>query len=155
MKMLYKIGVTLIFLLALNCKTTQNQEKMINEDAFLIGKGNLYGSGTEGIEKVNLVITSQSDWRALLAKLNLVNNVSNSFSETKIDFSKFTIIAVFDEVKATGGHLLDADIKTSSKNITVNIITQAPEGMATNVMTQPYYIVKITKSELPIIFSAN
>ena len=146
----------LILLFVLNCKTTNvNQEKMANEDLSLIAKGNLYGSGEEDINKQNLVITNQSNWEGMIGKMDSVNKVSDSFSETDIDFSKHTIIAVFDEVKTTGGHSLELDIISNSENTIVNIIHKSPKGMATMAMTQPYYIVKISKSDLPIIFSTN
>lgn len=147
-----KIFATFILLFALNCKSTQNQEKMIGERIVLIGKGNLYGSGEEGIKAHNSVINDENDWQDLMAKINSINKVSESFSETKIDFSKYSIIAVFDDVKSTGGHSLDLDIKPNSENIEVKVNRKSPEGMATSVMTQPYYIVKIAKSELPILF---
>jgi len=148
-----KIFVTLILLFALNCKSTHNQEKMGEEDIVLIAKGNLYGSGEEGIKAQNSVITEESVWQDLLAKMNSVNNVSDSFSESKIDFSIYSVIAIIDSVKSSGGHSLDLDFNPNSENIEVNVIRKSPEGMATTVMTQPYYIVKIVKSDLPIIFS--
>lgn len=147
-----KIFVTLILLFALNCKSTENQAKMANEDIVLIAKGNLYGSGEESIEKQNLVITEQQEWEALLSKINAVNNASDGFTETKIDFSKYSVIAVFDEVKTSGGHSLELDIKPESNKIIVEVIRKSPDGMATTVMTQPYYIVKVPKSDLPIEF---
>lgn len=150
--MIHKTFSIFILLFALNCKSTQNQEKMQNEAIVLIGKGNLYGSGDEGFEKQNMVINNTEDWNNVMAKMNSVNNVTNGFSETKIDFSKFTVIAVFDEVKTSGGHSLELDIKPESDKIIVEIIRKSPDGMATSVMTQPYYIAKIVKSELPIEF---
>jgi hypothetical protein len=144
-----------ILLFALNCKSVENQAKMKNENVVLIGKGNLYGSGAEGIEQQNTVITSTEDWNNLLEKINSVNNVSQNFSETKIDFSKFTVIAVFEDVKSSGGYSLELDIQQYSETIKVNVIRKSPEGMATTVMAQPYYIVKVLKQDLPINFVEN
>jgi hypothetical protein len=150
--MINKIFVSLILLFVLNCKSTQNQEKIVEQDSVLIGKGNLYGSGDEGIEKQNSIITDENDWQDLLAKMNSVNNVSDGFSETKIDFSKYTIIAIFDTVKTSGGHSLELDVKPNSETIEIHINGKSPEGMASMAMTQPYYIVKIPKNDLPIVF---
>lgn len=151
--MINKLLGIAILLFALNCKSAENQAKMIKENVILLGKGNLYGSGSEGIDQQNLVITNSEEWRDVLGKINSVNNVSNSFSETKIDFSKYNVIAVFDDVKTSGGHSIELDIAPNSENIIVNVIRKAPKGIATSVMTQPYYITKITKSDLPIKFS--
>ena len=147
-----KIIITLIVLFALNCKSTENQSKIANNDLVLIAKGNLYGSGSEGIEKQSKVIKTKSDWNNLMAKMNAENNVSNTFSETDIDFSKYLIIAVFDAIKSSGGHSLELNLKTNSDKIIVEIIRNAPKGMATTVVTQPYYIAKMPKSDKPIQF---
>ncbi|WP_296381106.1 protease complex subunit PrcB family protein [Winogradskyella sp.] len=145
-----------------NCKTNMenaNAENAKKENSEMrttefnvIAKGNLYGSGSEGIVAQNLVITNQNDWDKLISQMNSVNKVSDSFKETNIDFSKHTIIAVFDEVKGSGGHSLELTITTNSENTIVNITKIAPNGVATSVMTQPYYIIKIAKRNLPIEF---
>ncbi|WP_426432163.1 protease complex subunit PrcB family protein [Winogradskyella sp. HB-48] len=149
---MHKLLGIVILLFALNCKSTENQAKMTNDDIVLIGKGNLYGSGAEGLKKQNLIITSSEEWKDLLDKINSVNKVSDSFAEKNVDFSKFTVIAVFDDVKNTGGHSLNMLIQETKDKVIVEVLHKAPEGIATSVMTQPYYIVKIPKSELPIVF---
>ena len=150
------IFASLILILTVSCKSTNNQvkteRKIEKENTVLIAKGNLYGSGDEGIKEQNLVITNQKDWNNLLERLNSVNNVSEGFSETEIDFSNNSVIAVFDNVKSSGGHRIDLTIIPSSEHIIVKVNRESPKGMATTVMTQPYYIVKIAKSNLPIRF---
>lgn len=158
-----KALIILSLLFVFSCKTkvenTKNMDnkktetsKMTNLEWTLIAKGNLHGSGEEGIEKENLVITNTNDWNSLLQKMDSVNEVSKGFSETNIDFSKYTVIAVFDSVKGSGGHKLEVDVASNSKNLVVTVTNKGPNGMATSVMTQPYYIVKIEKAELPIVF---
>ncbi|WP_299365322.1 protease complex subunit PrcB family protein [Winogradskyella sp.] len=148
-----KIIVILIVLLPLSCKTKVNNSKMKDsKTSTLIAKGDLYGSGAEGIEKQNIVISNRKDWDDLLEKMNSVNNVSDSFSETEIDFSKFKVIAVFDEVKTTGGHSIELNITEHKDSVLVEVVHKSPEGMATTVLTQPYYITKIMKNDLPIRF---
>ena len=150
----------LLFILLLclfNCKTKKessnaNSVNMETIPSNLIAKGDLYGSGAEGIEAQNLIITNQNDWDTLKAQMNSVNKVSDGFIETTIDFSENTIIAVFDEVKGSGGHHLELEITSNSKNILVNITRVVPKGNATSVMTQPYHIIKTTKLKLPIKF---
>jgi hypothetical protein len=149
--------VLIVLLCVFNCKT--NIEKTNNEnvetktmESKLVAKGNLYGSGKEGIDEQNMVITNQNDWDELITQMNLVNNVSDGFSETVIDFSQHTIIAVFDKVKGSGGHHLELAIISNPKNTIVNITHVTPKGNATSVMTQPYLILKIAKQNLPIKF---
>ncbi len=149
--------VLIVLLCVFNCKT--NMEKTITEHAEtktieskVVSKGNLYGSGAEGIDEQNMVITNQNDWDELMTQMNSVNNVSDGFSETAIDFSQHTIIAVFDKVKGSGGHRLELAIISNSKNTIVNITHVAPKGNATSVMTQPFHILKIAKQNLPVKF---
>ncbi len=149
---MHKLMGIVILLFALNCKSVENQAKMKQENIILIGKGNLYGSGAEGVEKQNLVITTTEEWKDLLNKINAVNKVSDSFSETDIDFSEYTVIAVFDEIKNSGGHSLNLVIQETKDKILVEVLRKGPNGIATSVMTQPYYIVKIPKPSLPIVF---
>lgn len=149
---MHKLMGIVILLFALNCKSAENQAKMKQENIILIGKGNLYGSGAEGVEKQNLVITTTEEWKDLLNKINAVNKVSDSFSETDIDFSEYTVIAVFDEIKNSGGHSLNLVLEETKEKILVEVLRKGPNGIATSVMTQPYYIVKIPKPSLPIVF---
>ena len=146
------IFIILFSMLISGCRSYNNNSEIIKIEATLIAKDNLYGNGAEGINKQNLVITNKSIWNNLIAQMNAVNNVSNSFSETEIDFSKYVVIAVFDEIKSNGGYSLALTITDNSENIMVNVTTIAPQGFATTVITQPFHIVKILKSDLPIIF---
>ncbi len=118
----------------------------------LISKGDLYGAGQEGINQQNLVIQDALTWNALIAQMNSVNNVSKDFSEVNIDFSSFQIIAVFDDVKGSGGHGLDLDVTSDAQRILVTVTRSSPQGNATAVITQPYNIIKIPVSSMPVQF---
>tara|TARA_R110000751_G_scaffold90009_1_gene176896 strand:- start:192 stop:656 length:465 start_codon:yes stop_codon:yes gene_type:complete len=153
MKIQALLLLSLVFVL--NCKSNkieENNAKMKHSEFTLIAKGNLYGAGEEGVAKQNTVIENQSDWEKLMAQMNKVNNVSESFTETKIDFSEYTIIAVFNDVKGSGGNSIELDISTTSENTLVVVTYISPTGNATSVMTQPYYITKIPKTDLSVVF---
>lgn len=152
----------ILLLCVFNCKANKentNAEKAKLESADMettqsriIAKGNLYGSGNEGIIAQNLIITDQNEWDKLMSQMNSVNKVTDSFAETSLDFSKYTIIAVFADVKGSGGHRIDLSMTSNSENTTVRVTSIAPKEMAATVMTQPYCIIKIAKSNLPILF---
>ena len=144
--------IILLSILIWSCSSDDDNPKMTNVKSTLIGKGNLYGDGTEGISEQNLIISDQTAWNDLISQMDSVNNVSDNFPETDIDFSEYTIIAVYDEIKANGGHSLELNIMANSENIIVNITDLVPEGNATTVISQPFHIVKIQNSDLPIIF---
>lgn len=148
-----KVKLIILFAIGLfGCKTSQNNTKMKIIEPILIAKGNLHGSGSEGIKEQNIIIDNQSDWDNLIHQINTVNNVSDGFLETKIDFTDYTIIAIFTDVKNSGGHKIDVDVVTTDEEVLVTVNPIGPSGMATSVMTQPYYIAKISKSDLPIVF---
>lgn len=152
MKIKTLILLSLIFILGCNCKKTSTDMASKNVESVLIAKGNLYGSGAEGLEKQNMIITNKNDWSALLSQLDSVNKVSQGFTETDIDFTKYSIIAVFADVKGSGGHKIDVAITTTPDKKIIKVNHIAPKGIATSVMTQPYYIAKLPKSDLPIVF---
>jgi len=70
---------------------------MINIEPTLIAKDNLFGNGDEGIIEQKLIISDQITWNNLMTQINSVNNVTDSFTETDIDFSEYKIIAVLNE----------------------------------------------------------
>jgi hypothetical protein len=118
----------------------------------LIAQGVLHGNGQEGISKQNTVITTETEWENLQTAMNTVNNVTDGFAETDIDFSKYQIIAVFDEIRPNGGWTIDiTDITEYTDSIVVSY-TNLEIGNGTKVITQPFYIVKIPKSNKMIVF---
>lgn len=139
-------------LLLFNCNPEDNITEPIDFETSLIAKDNLYGAGDEGINQQNLVITDQNAWDTLMTQMNSVNNVTEVFSETAIDFSIYKVVAVFDVVRGNGGHQLDLNIVEETDHIAINITHIVPEGLVTFVMTQPYHIVKIPITDLPIVF---
>jgi len=119
----------------------------------LIGNGDLHGNGKENIEKQNFIIKSTEAWNQLINQLNSVNNESRNFTETEIDFAKYIVLAVFDEVKMNGGYSIDIiKVEELQNNVVVTILRLSPGSSVYTVITQPFYIVKIPVTEKPIIF---
>ncbi|MTI41402.1 protease complex subunit PrcB family protein [Fulvivirga lutimaris] len=121
-------------------------------EPIIIGQGNLYGNGEENISKQNLLINNVDDWNQIISKMNTVNTETDNFSETDIDFSTHQIIAIFDDIKSTGGYSLELNLTQESQRIVAEITSQAFEGAAITVITQPYLIVSIPQSDLPVVF---
>jgi len=117
-----------------------------------IAEGNLLGNGSEGFNKQNMVISSSIAWNNLISPMNSVNNVSDNFTETNIDFSQYKVIAIFDAIRGTSGHSLDLRIMSNSNIIIVKISNVRPEEVNIPSISQPFHIVKILKSDLPITF---
>jgi hypothetical protein len=146
------IRIFLVTCLIFSCNSNDDSTGTLEIETLLIAKGNLYGNGDEDIIQQNFVITDSVTWNALMNQMNAVNNVTDTFSETTIDFSNYQIIAVFDDIKGNGGHILDLGIIKNPENILISITDLVPEGDATSVVTQPFYILKMSKTDLPILF---
>ncbi|TPN86818.1 hypothetical protein [Aquimarina algicola] len=145
--------IILLSIFALSCSSDDKNLEMTDVESIVIAKDNLYGNGEEGIMKQNLIISDQATWNDLITKMNSVNNVSDNFTEIDIDFSEYTVIAVFDTIKGNGGYSLKLDITSNSENVIVNVTSFVLEGGgATTVITQSFNIIKIHNSDLPIIF---
>lgn len=132
-----KIIVIVVFaFLTIACNS---EEELITENIefTLISDGNLFGDGAEGISKQNLIIQDQDSWVTLINKMDIVNNVSDSFTETAIDFSEFMIIAVFEEVKSNGAYYVDLEILTDSESVFVNRIDESPNGNLALIIASP------------------
>ena len=147
-----KAFIILLSLFLWSCEPMDNEPNLLNFEPSVIAKDNLYGAGAEGIEEQKIIITDERTWKSLMAQMNSVNNVSDNFSETNIDFSQYVVIAVFDKVLTTGGHNLDLHVNIYPESILVKVNTVGTGEIATTVMTQPFHIVKIPVSNLPIIF---
>ena len=62
------------------------------------------------------------------------------------------IIAVFDKIYGNGGHSIDIIKITENENKVIVTIENILGGDATSIMTQPFHIVKIPKTDKLIIF---
>ncbi|MBX2921065.1 MAG: protease complex subunit PrcB family protein [Chitinophagaceae bacterium] len=120
-----------------------------------IGKGDLSGNGDEGILKSNIVISNEDDWLKLLKKIDVSSDVSSTFSESKIDFRAYTIIAAFDNIKISGGYSIEiSDLSVFDAKKLIVKLKRADNGPGriSSVITQPFHIVKIPHWEKPIVF---
>ena len=149
-----EILILFAFILLMGCINPINGFQSFAISPVQIGSGNLYGNGNEKITKQNLVVASNLAWTELMARMNSVNNETHTFTETDVDFSKFIVLAIFDEVKGSGGYSISIKgIQENQDNMTVTVQQTAPAGSAFAVMTQPYCIVKIPVTTKKIIFN--
>jgi hypothetical protein len=58
-------------------------------------------------------------------------------------FSQYTIIALFDKVSGSGGHLLGIVMLSNLENTLISSTPVAHKGKAISTMTPPYYSLKI------------
>lgn len=111
--------------------------------------GTLHGNGKEGIDKSNIIITNTADWQNLMTRMNSVNDITERFKETEIDFERYMVIAVFLEVKTSGWRVEIDKIKEYDNYLTISTKEQIYE---TTEITQPFHIIKVPKTNKEIIF---
>lgn len=115
----------------------------------VIAQNNL--SGKEGQTKSNIVIKDAETWNKLLTETDIKNFVS-IFTETEIDFTKYQIIVMYDEMHPYNGYFVDIkSITESNSTITVYLDYRNAGGIAT-VLTRPFKIAKIAKSNKKVVF---
>ncbi len=158
MKNLFFLFVSCIIVSCNNDEPTPIPFVPVTINPSLVGKGNLNGS--EGVNQQNAIITNETDWHNLKTIIDSQYiaigegnyYTYNNFAETTIDFTNFTVIAVFDQVYGNGGHSIDITNITEYENNIVVTVENLLTGNASSVITQPYHIVKIPKTTKPIVF---
>ncbi|TDQ23801.1 protease complex subunit PrcB family protein [Tenacibaculum caenipelagi] len=143
----------ILFLLSIVflCSCSNNEDslpKSMKVDFINIGRGSLYGNGEEEVPKSNMIITNANDWGNLISQMNTVNNVSDNFTEVEINFNEFTVLAVFLEVKKSGWEI---EIKSITENEESVILFIEETGFESSVITQPFHIVKIPKTNKKVV----
>ncbi|ARV13717.1 protease complex subunit PrcB family protein [Polaribacter sp. SA4-12] len=144
-----KIFITIIFsLLLVGCP--KNEEGGFTS----LSKGNLFGAGSEGFKKENIVISSKEEWKSFLSKIDTTNKVSETF-ENAIDFSKEMIVVVVDKVRNSGGFSVEIiEVVKEGDAFLIKVKSKGPKplDMVTTAIIQPYHIVKINKTNKDIKF---
>ena len=121
----------------------------ITLDFTLIGKSTMRGNESGNLNKQNVVITDSIQWQRLLSEMDSHRNVSSSLTETNIDFDKFQLIVVIDSIRP---NLCEINIKSITENKSdISVCTEKTSYDAT-VVTQPFCIVKIGKTNKNINF---
>ncbi|WP_431243409.1 protease complex subunit PrcB family protein [Flavobacterium sp. P21] len=84
--------------------------------------------------------------------MNIITQALYTSPDVTVDFTKYQVIAVFDEVHNYGGYSIDITKVTESKIQTIIKVEKLLKGNLTTVITQPYHIIKIAKSNKTVVF---
>lgn len=124
----------------------------------LISKYNIGVSSSIGISEQKTIYNESTNWNLLLNQIESYylplgeDYLAQHFLETIIDYTNYTVIAVFDQVYGNGGHSIDITNITEYENNIVVTVDNLQTGNSSSVITQPYHIVKIPKATKPIVF---
>lgn len=148
MKKIFLIAV--LSMVLINCSSDDNNNESFssqNIDFTTIGQG-VAIVNLMTIEQQNIAITNQTDWNQFLESFPHAAEIS----ETDIDFNTFQVIVSIDEERGHTGHWLEiTEIIENENNITVTIVTGEYDSGFESIC-RPYHIVKIPKSDKPVIF---
>jgi hypothetical protein len=136
-----------ILFLLIGCSSDDSEASEV--EFSVIGQGNHYNWNFEN-PKANLVIKNNDQWTIL--KNHLTSYSIAQLNETNIDFNKYYVIAVVDEVRHSGGYSIDiTKISQTDRSIIVKV-EQLKKGDFTSIITQPFHIVKIAKTGKKVVF---
>ncbi|WP_026714444.1 hypothetical protein [Flavobacterium daejeonense] len=145
---IFILSLVLVFISSCNNSDDVNKFGLQTIMPVLVGKGHLNNNTI--YNKQNMIITNDNDWQKLLTNFNTIdNNIVATFKETNIDFDNYQIIVSID-VKNRSTTVDITNIVESINNITVTI--QNSQLGLTQDVAFPFHIVKIQKSQKPIIF---
>lgn len=104
-------------------------------------------------KRKNWVIKTQEQWLKLW-NMHTSTRIPHPPSPV-IDFTKNMVLAVFIGQKPTGGFSVEI-IRVEKKEDTIVVFFRetkpSPDAEVTAVLTQPYHIIKIKKTDLPVVF---
>ena len=144
-------------LIASDPEVFANSVKIKIEDVKLDSEFETIAKGTQSgyNKRDSLVIKDQAEWEKIW---NLhTSNLDQIPHVPEVDLNTDMVIAIFRGEFPTSGYLTEiAQINESNDKIEV-IVTETDEvkGMVLDVLTYPYHIIKVKKSDLPVNFVYN
>jgi len=145
--------LSIFMLLSCHNDDSNNDDSFIPRDItpVVIGKGDLSGTGRENISPQRITIYENEDWNTIINSIEEYY-LEEEFTDTNVNFNEFQLIAAFDNIHANKGYNIDiTGITENSNNIVVTIQTSYTPSFI-NYATQPFHIVKIPKSNKPVVF---
>ncbi|TDS55303.1 protease complex subunit PrcB family protein [Myroides indicus] len=140
------------------CSSDDNKQSSDFEPVAVeeILNGNLSGGDRVGIGQENRVIVTVVDWQELIDQIDYIEGGNESIirilENVSIDFQQEEVLAVFEEVKTTGGYSIDiTNVEEREKEVVVTI-ERLKKGGDDTVITQPFHIVKIPKINKSVVF---
>lgn len=121
-----------------NEATSVNADKASAQAKFEVLKQDEFGGReTAG----NVTIKSQQELNNVYSELNLG-------IAPKVDFTQRNVVALFMGTKSSGGYSIGIkNVVLNGNTAVVEVMSGKPEGMASSVMTTPYCIASIAKTD--------
>ncbi|KAF2507459.1 protease complex subunit PrcB family protein [Flavobacterium foetidum] len=141
------ITILSILLLLTSCSNDEQEETAVTFS--VIAQDDQF-NGDYKSPKINLLINTEAEWNTLKEKMS--HNTVSILKETEIDFTKYQIIAVFDEIRMSSGYSIEVTKVYENENSRFVKIENFNPGGLSSVITQPFQIIKISRSAKTVIF---
>lgn len=104
-------------------------------------------------ETSRLVIKAEDRWKEVWGKIHRLRLPRSELPE--IDFEKEMVVAVFMGIRKSGGYEIEIIKVTKTEEEIVAVVREKEppsDSLQTMALTQPYHIVVIKRSSLPVRF---
>ena len=104
-------------------------------------------------EPLTMVVRTQGDWDTLWKRHASIQ--SPPPPAPAVDFSREMVAGVFAGEKNTGGYEVEiTGVEVKDSRVYVRYGEKAPPsgGIVTQALTQPFHLIKLPKSDMPIVF---
>lgn len=151
----YILSVLIFTMVSCKTKIKSPNNTLVIVDKSLIEKTSftkiLSGSHSNILDKKNIIIKSQEDLESIYSTINSTRSPNHKIPE--IDFTKNYVLGLFMGSKTSGGFdVMVSSVVKNEKDITIYYVNISPSGMVTNVITHPFYLASIPKTDKPIKF---
>lgn len=135
--------IFILFFLWLGCNGKKTEEEYSKEITFVtIGKGTLLGNFIEINDKSTMIIRSEENWQDLINQMDSYDIISDSFTETTIDFNTHIVVAIFGEAISSKSEIEITNIIEDESGLLGIQFSISSEDINNNIKTQPFHIVK-------------
>lgn len=146
-KLIFILSVILVSFTIYSCKNDDDHQSKNLLNTQLVAKGSTSG---QYVNAQKSVFKTTAEWNAFLTSYQ--TTAPDVLAQANIDFNQVDVIAVVDQSYGSGGHSIDIISVTENPQNIVVVVDKLLTGDVTTVVTQPYHIVKMSKTLKPVIF---
>lgn len=146
MKKIFYLAV--LFILFIGCNNDDNGEEIFTPQTITpipIAMGGYAYLNDFPPYELNLIFTNAIEWNSFWSG-------SNYYPETNVDFTQHMVICCIDRGRPTPGYFVTIHSVIECQETIIVDVEYYGSGWAAQVPSRPFIIVKIPKTEKPIIF---
>ena len=143
----YVFALALLNLVVVACTASAKEEEI---PFTVIVEGD---TAAEYPDRQGAIIASSSEWKTLWEQLHRYTIPRPALPE--VDFTQHMLLAVFAGEKRTGGYAIQVKRVTQTDQAVIVHVTETapgPEDVVVAMITYPYQVVKIPRTDLPVHF---